>query len=90
VEAAQTIAADSRRAARGFTRAVDDALIRIGRHPEIGTLRLELAPAPVRFWSIPRYRYVVVYDAASAPPQVLRIVHAARDLPETLSDLRPD
>lgn len=90
MEAARTIAADNRRAARGFTKAFDDALIRIGRYPEIGSLRLDLAPAPVRFWSLPRYRYVMVYDAAPVPPQILRIVHSARDLPETLSDLRPD
>lgn len=90
MEASQTIAANSRRAARDFTKAFDEALARIGRHPDIGILRLDLAPAPVRFWSLPRHRYVMVYDASPVPPQILRVVHAARDLPAILNDLQLD
>jgi antitoxin ParD1/3/4/toxin ParE1/3/4 len=36
---------------------------------------------PVRFWAVPRYpNYLIVYDPASKPLSIVRILHAARDL----------
>jgi len=86
----ESIAAESRRAASRFTDAVEDALIRIGRHPLIGAERRELADPPVRFWTLQQHPYVLIYDAALRPPSILRILHGARDLPDLLSDLRLD
>ena len=83
-----SITNESRRAAGKFTDEVEDALVRIGRHPQIGAERRELADPPVRCWTLQRYRYLMIYDAAMSPPSILRILHGLRDLPELLSDLR--
>ena len=83
-----SIISESRRAAGKFTDEVEDALIRIGRHPQIGSERRELADPPVRFWTLRRYPYLMINDAAVSPPSILRILHGARDLPELLNDLR--
>ena len=88
--AGDLISAESRGAARGFSRTVSEALSMIGQHPEIGALRQELADPPVRFWTLHRYHYLLVYDPSVSPPQVLRILHGARDLPDLLSNLRWD
>jgi len=42
-----------------------------------------------RFWSIPRYRYLLVYTDATDPPRIVRVVHTSRDLPSVLSELLP-
>lgn len=90
LEATSLISKDSRRAARAFRNGIDEALTMIGRHAEIGAERQELAAPPIRFWTLRRYPYVMVYNASRVPPHVLRVVHGARDLPELLSGLRPD
>lgn len=90
LEATEAIARDSRRAARAFHGAIDQALTMIGRHPEIGPERLDLAPPPIRFWTLRRFPYVMAYNANRAPPRVLRVVHGARDLPDLFSGLRQD
>lgn len=88
LEVASAIGKDSRRAARAFRAAIDEALTMIGRHAEIGAERLELAAPPIRFWTMRRYPYVIAYNAGRVPPRVLRVVHGARDLPELFSGLR--
>jgi toxin ParE1/3/4 len=90
LEVVDLTASESRRAASRLVDEVDDALIRIGRHPQIGAERRELADPPVRFWTLQRYPYLLVYDAAVSPPAILRILHGSRDLPELLSSLRSD
>lgn len=90
MEATKAIARDSRRAARAFRSAIDEALTTIGRHAEIGPERLDLAPPPIRFWTLRRFPYVMAYNASRVPPRVLRVVHGARDLPELFSGLRLD
>lgn len=90
LEATQAIARDSRRAAKAFRDTVNEALTMIGRHPEIGPERLDLAPPPIRFWTLRRFPYVMAYNAGRDPPSVLRVVHGARDLPELFSGLQLD
>jgi toxin ParE1/3/4 len=85
-DAARRIARDNPPAARGLRSAVEAALDRLGRFPESGPARPELAAAPIRFWFLPRYPYVLVYDSEVRPPLVLRVVHAARDFPALLRD----
>ena len=66
--------------------AVLDAAERIARHPQSGTVREDLAPLPIRFVPLPRFRYVIVYETRPQDrPVILRIVHGAMDLPEVLS-----
>lgn len=88
MEAVRWIAREQPLAARGFRDAVMGAAERIGRHPGVGTAHEELAPLPIRFLPLPRYRYVLVYEARlSERPVILRVVHGAMDLPEALKDL---
>jgi toxin ParE1/3/4 len=90
LEATEAIAGNSRRVAREFRASVDDALTMIGRHPEIGAERRELADPPVRFWTLTRHNYLMVYNSSRDPPRILQLVHGARDLPALLSGLRSD
>jgi plasmid stabilization system protein ParE len=44
-----------------------------------------LTELPVRFWVLQPYsNYLIVYRPEKKPLQVVRILHAARDLPKTL------
>ena len=73
-------------AAEELRNELDDAARRLGRHPQLGSSRPHL-PATYRFWSLPRFGYVLVYDPATDPVQILRFVHARRDLPRVLGGL---
>lgn len=53
----------------------------------IGARRPRLATARYRFWSIPRFRYLLAYTDATDPPRIVRIVHTSRDLPRVLAEL---
>jgi toxin ParE1/3/4 len=57
--------------------------------PMLGRLRTELLPAPYRFWSLRGFPYLLVYNAATVPPRILRVLHTARDLPTLLGDVEP-
>jgi toxin ParE1/3/4 len=88
VEAAVTwLANENLDAAAALRMSFDQAAARIGTHPEIGSVRPDLARSPFRFLFLTRFPYVIVYDAAQQPPLIARVVHAARDLPELLLDL---
>ena len=53
----------------------------LAKAPFTGHSRQDLTHRPVRFWAVPRYpNYLIVYDPASNPLTIIRIVHAARDL----------
>ena len=60
----------------------------LGDHPMVGTRRPELALDPYRFAVVQGFPYIVVYDASTRPPTIVRIIHGARDLPEVLRDLQ--
>ena len=61
---------------------------KLAQRPLLGRRRPELLPEPYRFWSIPRYRLLLVYDPTNDPVTILRVLNAARDLPPLLADLR--
>lgn len=86
--AARHIAEDSPDAARALVAAVQAAAARIGAHPLIGAERPVYAPTPYRFLALRGFPYLLVHDAAAAPPRILRVVHGARDLPGLLAALR--
>jgi toxin ParE1/3/4 len=88
--AAADIAGENPRVARAFIAATNDAAINLGRYPEMGPERPELADPPIRFWPLVRYRYVMVYRPDTVPPRILRVLHAARDLPSLLCSLNSD
>jgi antitoxin ParD1/3/4 len=53
--------------------------------PQAGHVRLDLTDRSVRFWTLPHFsHYVIVYDPACQPLQIIRILHGARDIPRRL------
>ena len=86
--ALERIAEDNPDAAQRPNEAVLGAARLIGGNPAIGVRRPRLASPRYRFWSIPRYRYLLAYTDATDPPRIVRIVHTSRDLPRVLADLR--
>src|SRR5271166_6513408 len=86
-EAAAWIARDNPDAAKALRVAIGDAARLIGTRPLAGRLRLDLAPARYRFWSLSNFPYLVIYDASRDPPRIAQILHMARDLPKVLKTL---
>ena len=86
-EALERIAEDNPDAAERLYNTVREAARRIGANPALGARRPRLASARYRFWSIPRYSYLVAYTDATNPPRIVRIVHTSRDLPRVLAEL---
>ena len=79
------IAHDNPQAADRVEEAIFRACEFLAASPLAGRARADLTALPVRFWSAPPYRnYLIVYDANVTPLQVVRILHAARDLPSIL------
>jgi plasmid stabilization system protein ParE len=56
---------------------------RVGRSPGIGHRRSDLTQENVFFWRVHPYEYVVVYRKTS-PVEIVRILHAKRDLQKFL------
>lgn len=82
--ATRWIARDNPAAARAFRTAVSRAAVQIAEHPKSGTERPDLAGPPRRFLTLGGFPYVIVYNAATKPPLIIRILHGARDLPTVL------
>jgi hypothetical protein len=66
---------------RGYARRDVVATTASARH-YAGAVR----PARYRFWPLRWFPYLLVYDADSAPPHVVRFIHTARDLPAALEE----
>ncbi len=64
------------------------AAARLAERPGLGRQRADLLPAPFRFWSIPRWRLLLVYDPTTEPATMLRVLNTAQDLPRLLAYLR--
>jgi len=82
--AAEWIAEDNPAAADALLAAAITAARRIQAWPKLGRIRLELAPGRYRFWSLRGFPYLLVYEAETKPPIILRFVHQSRDLPAVL------
>jgi toxin ParE1/3/4 len=61
----------------------------LATQPTLGRRRPDLLPEPYRFWSLRGFPCLLVYDSAATPPQILRLLHMARDLSPLLTDLIP-
>ncbi len=72
---------------RYVMREIRDALLFLASQPGVGHMREDLTDQPVKFW--PVFSYLIIYDATSRPLQVLRILHAARDVAAIL-DTSPE
>jgi plasmid stabilization system protein ParE len=54
--------------------------------PLAGRIREDLTALPLRFWLVQPYRnYWIVYRPETKPLQVIRIIQAARNIPQILS-----
>jgi plasmid stabilization system protein ParE len=72
------LAADSRKAALRVLDHLEACIHRLARNPGIGHLREDLADRRHRFF--PVGSYLIVYRHQTKPLQVIRILHAARDV----------
>jgi len=54
------------------------------RAPHIGHLRPDLAKEPLRFCRV--RRYLIIYRSEAEPIQIVRVLHAARDVQAVLSE----
>jgi plasmid stabilization system protein ParE len=85
--ALRDIAANNEAAARGLNDAVLKAAKLLGSRPNVGR-HGPYVPRRYRFWSLTRYRFLLVYDATLDPVQIVRVVSTRRDLPRVLGDLQ--
>lgn len=84
VEISDFIAADDPVAARRVLAKLRAAMRQLARTPHMGHLRTDLAPEPVRFWQV--YSFLVVYRPDTRPLQILRVLHASRDVRRLLEE----
>jgi plasmid stabilization system protein ParE len=82
------IARDNLAAADRVESAVYEACALIADAPLRGQIREDLTTLLLRFWTLPRFpNYTVVYDPATVPVQIIRILHGRRDVKRILKDL---
>src|ERR1700677_118762 len=81
------IAQDSVEAADRVEEQINMAFGFLCSAPQAGHVRLDLTHRPVRFWTVLRFpTYVIVYDPDSHPLRIIRILHAAFDIPRKLEE----
>ncbi len=79
------ISADNLKAADEVEKAIYDTCQSIGSMPSAGLVRQDFTPRPVRFHLLLPYRtYWIIYDPASTPIEIIRILHTSMDVPATL------
>ena len=78
--AAYLEAAGGRTLSHDFSHALQSALARIAEFPMIG-MKADLGPDGLRVWPVRRFSYLVFYIPHADRIDVLRILHAARDVP---------
>jgi len=54
------------------------AIRKVARRPGLGHLRRDLAKEPLRFKSV--RKYLIIYRSDNGPVEVVRVLHAARDV----------
>ena len=72
------IAQDNVDAADRVQQEVQQAVSLLARNPELGHLRRDLTSKEVRFWSV--RSYLIIYDPAARPLEVVRILSGYRDV----------
>ena len=81
------IAQDNIEAADHVLDALERAMLKLAKHPSVAHWREELADKRHRFFLV--YSYLIVYRHETKPLQVIRVLHAARDVWSILG-LTPD
>jgi toxin ParE1/3/4 len=81
------IAADRPAIAHRYAMALEDAYERLRTMPEVGVLR-SYGPRrlhTVRVWSVPGFRrFLIFYRVTPKTVEIIRVLHAARDIPRVL------
>jgi len=81
VEIWNFIAEDNPTAADEVAEAIFRGCELLADSPHIGRFREDLTSLPVRFWVVQPYsNYLIVYRPEEKPLQVIRLLHAARDV----------
>ena len=86
-QAVAWIAREDPAAADRLRVAANRAAKSIGEHPHIGPVRTEFAPEQFRFFVLQHSPYLIVYEADTKPPRILRVVHGSQGLAALLADL---
>lgn len=81
------IAHENIEAADRVLEALNNAMTKLAKSPGIGHCREELTDKRHRFYLV--YSYLIVYRNVTKPLQVIRVLHAARDV-QSLLGLAPD
>ena len=76
------IAADNIKAANRVLRVLEAALMKLARNPGLGHWREELTDKRHRFFLV--YSYLIVYRHGTRPLQIVRVLHAGRDIESIL------
>lgn len=61
-----------------------EAMTRLAASPGLGHLRTDLADEALRFWRV--HSYLVLYRPEASPLEVVRVLHAARDVKTLLEE----
>ncbi|HZY61284.1 MAG TPA: type II toxin-antitoxin system RelE/ParE family toxin [Edaphobacter sp.] len=69
---------DSVEAANNVLSKIEAAIYRLAEHPGLGHLREDLADRRHRFYLV--YSYLIVFRSGTDPLQIIRVLHAARDV----------
>src|SRR5476649_2364336 len=77
------IASDNPTAADKLEADIYRACALLAKNSRLGHKRPDLTDEPVLFWPV-RGHYLVIYQRETQPLQVVRILHAARDVKEQL------
>lgn len=72
------IAADNPAAAERVLGELKAAMQRLAEMPLLGHLRQDLTAEPLRFWQV--YSFLIIYRPEKSPLEVVRVLHAARDV----------
>jgi len=69
---------------RTVMRRLRDTFQLLANRPGIGHARADLTNEAVKFWQV--YSYMIVYDPATNPIGIARVLHSSRDLATILSE----
>ena len=72
------IAKDKLTAADRVLEEIREAINMLARNPDLGHRRKDLTSKLVRFW--PVYSYLIIYDPATRPLEIVRILSGYRDV----------
>jgi toxin ParE1/3/4 len=77
------ISVDNTDAADRVLAALESAMVKVAKNPGVGHWREELADKRHRFLLV--YSYLIVYRYEAKPLQIVRVLHAARNVQSILS-----